>query len=124
MLHAQEHSEDVRLMDRLEVFYGGVLYDAELAFHSGVVHRDVEAAEPRDSFVDKIAHLVFVADVGTKEIRIGAEPPPLGHELLSLVVVAAGHDNLGTFLGEGHRGGTADTGEGAGDENNLTCHLF
>jgi hypothetical protein len=43
---------------------------------------------------------------------------------LPLVVVAAGHDHVGAFVGEGHRGGAADAGEGAGYENNLLSHLF
>jgi hypothetical protein len=38
--------------------------------------------------------------------------------------VAAGHNDLGAFIGEGHSGSTADAGERASNENNLICHLF
>jgi hypothetical protein len=43
---------------------------------------------------------------------------------LSLVVVAAGHHDLGAFAGECHSSGTADAGKGAGNENNLLSHLL
>jgi hypothetical protein len=111
-------------MDGLEVFHGGVLNGAELALEPGVVHRNVGTAESCDRVVDEIADLVFLRHIGPNELCLGAERSQLGGKFLPLVVVAAGHDHVGAFVGEGHGGGAADAGEGAGYENNLLSHLF
>jgi hypothetical protein len=111
-------------MDGPEVFDGGVLDGAELAFDAGVVHGNVEAAEFRDCLVDKVADLVFLRNVGPNELCLGAKRSQFRDKGFPLVVVAAGHDDLGTFVREGHSSGAADAGEGAGNENNLLSHLF
>jgi hypothetical protein len=111
-------------MNGSEVFDGGVLDNAELAFDAGIVHGNIETAESRDRFVDKVADLVFVRNVGPNELCLGAKRFQLRDKGLPLVVVAAGHDHIGAFAGVCHSSGTADAGEGAGNENNLLSHLF
>jgi hypothetical protein len=107
-------------MDGPEVVDSGVLDGADRAFNTGIVHRNVETAESRDSFVDKVANVVFLGNVGPDELCLGAERPQLCDKVLALVVVAAGHDDLGAFTGECHSSSTADTGKGASNENNLS----
>src|ERR1700722_13617342 len=124
VLHTQEYPENVRVMDGLEVFDGGILDRAELAFEAGIVHGNVEPAEFCDRFVDKVADLVFFRHVGVDELCLGAKRFQLCDEGLPLVVVPAGHHDLGAFAGECHSSGSADPGEGAGNENNLLSHLF
>ncbi|HXO13140.1 MAG TPA: hypothetical protein VN871_12335, partial [Mycobacterium sp.] len=58
------------------------------------------------------------------ELCLGAKRFQLRDQGLPLVVVTAGHDDPGAFVREGHGGGAADAGEGAGYENNLLSHLF
>jgi hypothetical protein len=65
-----------------------------------------------------------VANVGTNEFGLRAERAKLADQLLAGVVAAAGNDEIGAFFREGERGGAADTGQGASDENNGTGHLI
>jgi hypothetical protein len=111
-------------MNGPEVFDSGVLDDAELAFDAGIVHGNVETAESRDRFVDKVAHLVFLLNIGPHELCLGAKRPQLSDKVLPRVVVATGHDNVRAFAGECHSSGATDAGEGAGNENNLSSHVF
>jgi hypothetical protein len=124
VLHAQEYADDVRVMDGLEIFDGGVLDGAEIALEAGVVHGNIETAESRDRFVDEVANVVFLRHVGPNELCLGAKRSQVRDKGLAFVVVAPGHDDLGAFVREGHGGGVADAGEGAGNENNLLSHLF
>src|ERR1700738_1716232 len=124
VLHAQEYPEDVGVMNGLEVFDGGVLDDAELAFDAGIVHGNVETPHSRDRFVDAVADVVLLLNVGPNELCLGAKSSQLRDKVFSLVVVAAGHDHIGAFAGECHSSGAADAGERAGNENNLLSHPF
>src|SRR6202011_4492630 len=72
--------------------------------------------------VDQILHVALVADVGVDEFRFRAERTQLGDEPLAFVIAAAGNDEAGTFAGEGERGGAADAGECACDQNDLIAH--
>jgi hypothetical protein len=111
-------------MNGPEVFDGGVLDDAELAFDAGVVHGNVETAESRDRFVDEVADVVLLLDVGPNELCLGAKRSQLRDKVLPRVVVAARHDHIGAFAGECHSSGAPNAGEGAGNENNLLSHLL
>jgi hypothetical protein len=111
-------------MNGPEVFDGGVLDNADLAFEAGIVHGSVETAESRDRFIDKVADVVFLPDVRPNELCLGAKRSQLRGKGLARVVVTAGHDDLGTFVREGHSSGAADAGEGAGNENNLLSYVF
>jgi len=124
VLHAQEYPQDVRVMNGPEVFDGGVLDDAELAFDAGIVHGNVETAESRDRSVDEVADVVLLLNVGPNKLGLGAQRPQLRDKVLPLVVMAARHDHIGAFAGECHSSGAADAGKGAGNENNLLSHLF
>jgi hypothetical protein len=111
-------------MNGSEVFDGGVLDNAELAFEAGIVHGSVETAESRDRFIDEVADVVFFLDVGPHELCLGAKRSQLRDKVLPRVVVAAGHDHIGAFAGECHSSGAPNAGEGAGNENNLLSHLL
>ena len=89
-------------MDGLEIFDGCVLDEAEFAFEASIVNGDIEATEPRDSLFDKSDDVFFVANVGANELRVRVECSQFADQGLPLVVVAAGHDDLGAFLGECH----------------------
>jgi hypothetical protein len=123
VLHAQEHAEDVRVVDGPEVFDGGVLDGARLAFDAGVVHGSVETAESLDRSVDEVADVVFLLNVGPNELCLGTQRSQLRDEGLPGVVVATGHHHVGALPGEGDRSGAADASEGAGNQNNLWSHL-
>jgi hypothetical protein len=60
-------------MDSSEVLDGGILDKAELAFETGIVHRDAEAAESRDGFVDQGADVVFLLNVGANKLSLRAQ---------------------------------------------------
>jgi hypothetical protein len=90
---------------------------ARLAFGAGIVDGDVEPAEPCDRFIDKAAHIVFAAYVVRDERGLGAKPAQLGFERPALGFAAARGDHSRAFPGEGERGGAADAGQRAGDEN-------
>ena len=45
-----------------------------------------------------------------------------GDKGLTLIVVTAGHHDLGAFPGERHRGGATNAGERTGNQDNLRTH--
>jgi hypothetical protein len=110
-------------MNGPEIFDGGILDGAELAFDAGVVHGNVETAESGDRSVDEVADVVLPLNVGPNELCLGAQRSKLSDKGLPVVVVAAGDDDIGAFASECHSSGAADAGEGAGNENNLLSHL-
>src|ERR1700731_63454 len=124
VLHAQEYAENVGVVDGPEVFDGGVLDRARLAFEASVVDGNIEAAKSRDCFVDKVADLVFIRYVGPKVFCLGSKRFQLRGKGLAFVVMPAGHDHIGAFAGECHSSSAADAGEGASDKNNLLSRLF
>jgi hypothetical protein len=63
------------------------------AFRAGIVDCYVEPPETRDRTIDKIAHIVFMANIGADELRLRA------------------------VAGKGKGRGAADTGQRAGDQN-------
>jgi hypothetical protein len=81
---------------------------AELAFGAGIIDGDVEAAEPRDGFVDQVLHLILAADIGTNEFHFRAKGTKLGGQCLASVIAAAGDDDASAFVREGEGGGAAD----------------
>src|ERR1700749_4114746 len=124
VLHAQEYAHNVGVVDGLKIFDGAVLNRAALTFKAGVVDGNVETAKSLDCFVDKVADLVFLRNVGPNEFCSGPKRFQLSDKGLAFVVVAAGHDHVGAFAGECHGGGATDAGERPGNENNLLSHLF
>ena len=71
-------------MNGPEVFDGGVLDDAELALDAGIVHGNVETAESRDRFVDEVADVVLLLNVGPNELCLGAKRSQLRDKVLPL----------------------------------------
>jgi hypothetical protein len=68
-------------------------------------------------------HIVLVANVGTNEFSLRAQRAKLANQFLAGVIAAAGNDEIGAVFREGERGGAADTGQGASDEDNGTGHV-
>src|SRR5258707_13005420 len=56
---------------------------ARFSFGAGIVDRDIQAAEARDSLFDKAAHVVFMAHVRQNESGFSAEATKLGFECLA-----------------------------------------
>jgi hypothetical protein len=124
VLHAEKHTEDVRVVDGPKVFDGAVLDEAELAFETGIIHGNIETTEFRDGFVDKGADVILLLDIGTNKLCLGAQRSQFGDKGLALIVVPAGYDDLGAFNGKCHGGGAADPGKGSRNEDNLTGHDY
>jgi len=70
----------------------------QVSFGAGIVDRDIQAAEARDSLFDKIAHVVFVAHVRQNESGLSAEATKLGFECLAFDLAAAGRNQLAPSL--------------------------
>src|SRR5882724_344878 len=123
VLHAQDHAENIRV-ERRGIALGGLVRDrANLAFGAGIVHRDIETAKPCDGLVDQRADVILLADVGVDELGLRTERAQLRDEGLAGLITPTGYDDLRALPGEGDRGGTADAGQGAGDQDNWVAHL-
>ena len=122
MLHAQDHAENVGLERRGKAFGGLVRDRADLAFGSGIVHRDIETTKPRDCFVDQGADVILLADVGVDELRLRTESAQLLDERFAGVITPTGNDQLRAFLGKGDGGGAPDAAQAAGDQDNGSAH--
>ena len=124
MLHAQEHAKHVGV-EGGGIALRGLLGDrAGRAFGAGIVDGDVEAAEPGDGLVDQVLHVVLAADVGANEFgfRAGARS-----SLTSAWPASSRRPettSAGAFVGEGERGGAADAGQRAGDQDNGIAHVI
>jgi hypothetical protein len=64
-----------------------------------------------------------MANVSADEFSLNAEGAELLGQGLSLLVAAAGDNNPGALLGEGQRRGTANAGQGAGNQDNGGGHM-
>jgi hypothetical protein len=65
-----------------------------------------------------------VADIGANEFGFRAKRAKFGDQRLAGVIVTAGDDNSGAFTGEGESRGTANAGQGAGDQDNGITHVI
>jgi hypothetical protein len=63
-----------------------------------------------------------VAHVGADEFSFDTETAEFLGQGMSFLVAAAGDNNPGALLGEGQSGGTANTSQGAGDQDNGGGH--
>jgi len=77
-------------------------------FGCGIVHRDIQTAEPRNSLVDHRADVILLANVGVDEFGLGTKRTQLFDEFLADFIATAGNDYLGALLGEGDGRGAAD----------------
>jgi hypothetical protein len=122
VLQAQHHAQDIGV-EGGGIGFGGLFGDrAGLAFGAGVVDGDVQPAKAGDDAVDQGADIVFMADVGGDEGRLGAQAAQLGGQGLALGRPAAGDDDAGAGLGEGCGRGAADAGQAAGHQDNGMGH--
>ncbi len=122
MLHAEQHAEHVGV-EGGGIARCGLFGDrAGRAFGAGIIDGDIEAAEPGDRPVDQVLHVALAADVGADEFRFRAECSQFGDQRQARVLATPGNDEPGTFAREGDSGGAADTGQGAGNEDNGSGH--
>ena len=64
----------------------------------------------------------FVSHVGPQEFGLDAEGAQFSGQLAAGFLTAAGHDNVGAFMGEGQGRGAADAGQGASDQDGGGVH--
>jgi hypothetical protein len=89
-----------------------------MAFGAGIVDCHIEPPEALNGFIDQVAHLAVMPNVGADEFGLCADRAELSDKLGARVAVAAGDDDLVAFIGEGQGRGTADPGERAGNQDN------
>jgi hypothetical protein len=122
VLHAQYHPENVGLERCGKAFRGLVRDRTNLAFSGGIVHRNVEAAEPCDGLIDHGADVILLANVCIDELGFRTEGAQLLNECLAGLITPTGNDDLRALLGEGDGGGAPDACEGSCDQNDLLIH--
>src|SRR6267154_3684725 len=94
VLHAQDHAENIRVEGRGIAFRGLVRDRADLAFGAGIVHRDIDTAEPCDGLVHQSADLIVLADVGVDELGLRTERAQLLDERLAGLITPTGNHHL------------------------------
>jgi hypothetical protein len=94
---------------------------AGFSFGAGIVDRNVQPAEARNSLLDKVARVVFVTHVRQNESSFSAEATKLSFEGVAFGLPAAGYNDRCAF-GKGKRRGTPNAGQSAGDEDNRSAH--
>jgi hypothetical protein len=83
VLHAQNHTENIRVERRGIAFRGLLRNRANLAFGASIVQRDIETAKPCDGFVDQCADVTLLADIGVDELGLRTESAQLLGERLA-----------------------------------------
>jgi hypothetical protein len=63
-----------------------------------------------------------VTNVGANEFGFRADSTQFADQSLAGIIAAAGNDDTGAFIGEGERGGTADAGQGASNQDDGVLH--
>src|SRR5216683_1310103 len=122
MLHAQERTENVGI-EGGRIAFGCLLRNrAGLAFGSGRVNSHIEATEARDGLVDEAAHIIFMADVSAPILCLGADLAEFSDQFLAGFVASARDNDARTVFRESQGGGSSNTREGAGDQNNWGVH--
>ncbi len=122
VLHAEQHAEHVGV-EGLGVGLRSLVDDrARVALGPRVVDGDVNAPELGDSPVDQGLDLALVANVRLDEESFCAEGPELGLQCPAGLAIAAGDDDLGALACGRERGGAADAGKSACDQNDLILH--
>ena len=117
------HAENIRV-ERRGIAFGGLVGDrADLAFGTGIVHRNIETTKPRDGLVDQSADVILLADVGVDELGFRTEGTQFLGERLAGLVAPAGDDHLRALPGEGDGGSAADTCQSACDQDNGVVHI-
>src|SRR6202051_5013141 len=124
MLHAQDHAKNVGLERRGKAFRTLVRDRAARTFGGGVVHGDIETAEPRDGLVDHGADIIFLADVGVDELGLRTERAQFLNERVAGLITPSGNDDLRALLGEGDGGGAPDAGESTRDQDYWVAHIL
>ncbi len=122
MLHAEQHSEHVGIESGRVAFGGLFRHGTGAALGPGVVDGHIEPAESCHGLVDQVADIVFVADISTDEFGFHTETAELLGQRMARLVAAAGHNDPGAFLSEGQGRGTADTGQGACNQDDGCTH--
>src|ERR1700730_13120298 len=122
MLHAQKCAKNVGI-EGGRVALGGLLRNGTgLAFGSGGVYSHIQATEARDGLIDEAAHIIFMADVSAPILCLGAHLAKFSDQFLAGFVASARDNDARTVFRESQGGGSSNTCEGAGDQNNGGIH--
>ena len=81
--------------------------------------RPNRATVPGDSLVNQILHVRFTASVGADEFGFSADGAQFGGQCVAYIIAPAGDDDLCALLGKRESGATADSGQGARDQNDM-----
>src|SRR5205807_7822362 len=106
------------------VAFGGLLcYRARFAFGAGVIDSHIQTTKPGHGLIDQLAHIVFVAHIGPHKFSFRAEFPEFANQILSFFIMSPRNNNGCALLREGKCGGSANTCQRAGDQNNWCSHF-
>jgi hypothetical protein len=123
VLHAQKDAEYVGVEG------GGVAFGCLLghrpgvAFGTGVVDGNVEAAKPGDGLVDQILYIGLMANVGSDEFSFGTGGAKLDGQGFTCVIASAGNDDACAFFREGEGRGAANASQCTGDQDDRLAHV-
>ncbi len=122
MLHAQPGAAHIDGEHVVEIRRGQGVDRAGHAGHAGIVHGDIDTAQPFDGLVDHGADLVFLAHIDGKEGHFDARLlGDLGGGLFAFGEVEAGHGQLGPRAGDGPRASQADAAVGAHHQSSFAA---
>jgi len=108
------------LLERRKV---GVENVAELRVGRGVVHQDVQAAEPLANLREDGTDLLHLADMAGDRTGLAAGLDDGIGNGLAAIDLAAGNDDVCALLGEQLGDGFADTAARAGNEGDLAVEI-
>ena len=97
----------------------GHLDNRRLADQAGVVHENVQTAEPPVGLAERPGDLVGKADVAANGVDLAAAAGDFGGDRLGLVEMQVEDGHLGAFAHEGLGDGAADARCAAGDNRFL-----
>ena len=73
VLHAQKHTEHIRVEDGLVGFGGYIGSGARIAHGAGVIDGNIDATEMSNGLVDEVLDFVLMAHIGAYEFSLRAE---------------------------------------------------
>ncbi len=128
MFHAEEHTFEIGVDDRVPIGLGEVGQRAEgdghaVRAHARVVEGDVDAAEQLQCLRHHRGHVGFVAHVAADVCGLAAARLDLGHGLLRCGDAPGRRDeDPRTLPGKSERGRSAYAGRSPGDDRSLASN--
>src|SRR6266852_5206244 len=122
MFHAEQRAKNVGVKGGRVGFGGLFRHRTGGAFGTGVIDGHIQATKTRDGLVNQSSYFGFVTHVGAYEFGLSAEFAEFSDELRAFLFASARDNQMRAFLREGPCGGTPDTGERAGNQNDGGSH--